>query len=179
MGTPRLPGHRWENGGSEKLRNLPKAHNQLRKNGAGIEVRSRWSPSLGLCLSHERSPNFWSLALLTHLKNYRGPQQAFIFVCYIYWDLHYSKLIFKILISSLFFLGLHLRLMEFPRPGVLIGATAAGLRQSHSNARSELHLRPTPQLTATHWARPGIEPETSWFLARFVSAAPRRELQKF
>ena len=29
-----------------------------------------------------------------------------------------------------------------------IGATAAGLRQSHSNARSELHLRPTPQLTA-------------------------------
>ena len=30
----------------------------------------------------------------------------------------------------------------------LIGAVAAGLRQSHSNARSELHLQPTPQLTA-------------------------------
>ena len=30
----------------------------------------------------------------------------------------------------------------------LIGATAAGLHQSHSNARTELHLRPTPQLTA-------------------------------
>ena len=28
-----------------------------------------------------------------------------------------------------------------------IGAVAAGLRQSHSNAGSELHLRPTPQLT--------------------------------
>ena len=31
----------------------------------------------------------------------------------------------------------------------LIGAVAAGLHQSHSNLGSELHLRPTPQLTAT------------------------------
>ena len=30
-----------------------------------------------------------------------------------------------------------------------IGAVAAGLCQSHSNARSEPHLRPIPQLTAT------------------------------
>ena len=30
-----------------------------------------------------------------------------------------------------------------------IGSTAAGLRQSHSNARSDPGLRPTPQLTAT------------------------------
>ena len=30
----------------------------------------------------------------------------------------------------------------------LIRAVAAGLHQSHSNARSELGLRPTPQLTA-------------------------------
>ena len=30
-----------------------------------------------------------------------------------------------------------------------IGAVAASLRQSHSNAGSELRLRPTPQLTAT------------------------------
>ena len=30
-----------------------------------------------------------------------------------------------------------------------IGAAAAGLRHSHSHARSEPHLRPTPQLTAT------------------------------
>ena len=29
-----------------------------------------------------------------------------------------------------------------------IGATAAGLHHSHSNAESELHLRPTSQLTA-------------------------------
>ena len=31
---------------------------------------------------------------------------------------------------------------------VLIGAVAAGLIQSHSNARSVPHLQPTPQLTA-------------------------------
>ena len=30
-----------------------------------------------------------------------------------------------------------------------IGAAAASLRQSHNNARSELHPQPTPQLTAT------------------------------
>ena len=30
-----------------------------------------------------------------------------------------------------------------------IGTTAAGLHHSHSNAGSEPHLRPTPQLTAT------------------------------
>ena len=31
----------------------------------------------------------------------------------------------------------------------LIGAVAAGLRQSHSNVGYELRLRPTPQLMAT------------------------------
>jgi len=31
----------------------------------------------------------------------------------------------------------------------LIGAVAASLHQSHSNLGSELHLQPTPQLTAT------------------------------
>ena len=30
-----------------------------------------------------------------------------------------------------------------------IGAVAAGLHHSHSKARSELHLRPSPQLRAT------------------------------
>ena len=36
----------------------------------------------------------------------------------------------------------------------LIGAVATGLRHSHSNAGSELHLQPTPQLTATLDPRP-------------------------
>ena len=29
----------------------------------------------------------------------------------------------------------------------------------------------------THWARPGIEPATSWFPVGFVSTVPQRELQ--
>ena len=49
-----------------------------------------------------------------------------------------------------------------------MGAIAARLRQSHSKARSEPPLRPTPQLTAM----PGIEPTTSRFLVRLVSAVP-------
>ena len=62
-----------------------------------------------------------------------------------------------------------------------IRATAAGLYHSHSNARSESHLRPTLQLTATpdpltHRVRPGMEPATSWFLVGFVSTAPLWEL---
>ena len=50
----------------------------------------------------------------------------------------------------LLFLRLHPWHMEVPRLGRgQMGAVAAGLRQSHSNARSEPGLRPTPQLTAT------------------------------
>ena len=62
-----------------------------------------------------------------------------------------------------------------------IGVTAAGLRHSHSNARSKLHLRPTPHSNAgslTHWARPEFEPATSWLLVRFISVAPWWELQE-
>jgi len=51
----------------------------------------------------------------------------------------------------------------------LIGAVAAGLCQSHSNARSNpLSANYTTAYgnagSLTHWARPGIEPATSWFL---------------
>ena len=60
-----------------------------------------------------------------------------------------------------------------------IGSTAASPHHSHSNARSESH--PTPQLTATcctarsltHWARPGIEPVSTWVLVGFVTAEPQ------
>ena len=51
------------------------------------------------------------------------------------------------------------------QPRGWIGAMAASLHNSHSNARS-----------LTHWGRPGIKSAASWFLVRFVSAAPRREL---
>ena len=50
-----------------------------------------------------------------------------------------------------------------------IGAAAAGLRHSHSLARCELRVRPTPQRTAT-------PDPSSRFLVGFASAAPRWEL---
>lgn len=44
-------------------------------------------------------------------------------------------------------------------------------RQSHSNTGSELHLLSTwqPDRSLTHWARPEIEPTTSWFLVGFIN----------
>jgi len=47
----------------------------------------------------------------------------------------------------------------------IIGATAPGPGNSHSNVRS-----------LTHWVRPGIKPATSWFLDGFISVAARQEL---
>ena len=58
-------------------------------------------------------------------------------------------------------------------------ATAAGLHHSLSNSGSKPRLRPTPHCNAgtpTQWARPGIEPATSWFLVGFVTAVLWREL---
>ena len=71
-------------------------------------------------------------------------------------------------ISSLFFFFFLFRAAPLAYGGSRargwIGVMAAGLYHSHSNR------------SLTHWARPGIEPETSWFPVRFVSSAPRREL---
>ena len=58
-----------------------------------------------------------------------------------------------------------------------IRAVAVGLRHSHSNTGSELCLRPTPQLSATYWVRPGIKPTSPWVLVGFVAAELWREIQ--
>ena len=53
-----------------------------------------------------------------------------------------------------------------PQPQQLrIQALSSTYTTAHGSTRS-----------LTHWARPGIEPTTSWFLVRFVSAAPQWEL---
>ena len=56
------------------------------------------------------------------------------------------------------FLGLHLQHMEVP------------LCHSYSTAHSNTG-------SLTHWVRPEIKPEASWFLVRFVSTVPWWELQ--
>ena len=63
------------------------------------------------------------------------------------------------------FIGPHLWQMEVPRLGVYPELLLPAYTIAHGNAGS-----------LSHWARPGIELATSWFLVGFVSAAPRREL---
>ena len=55
--------------------------------------------------------------------------------------------------------------MEIPRLGVKSELQLPAYTTAHSNARS-----------LTLWARPGIEPASSWIVVRFVSAEPRRKL---
>ena len=57
----------------------------------------------------------------------------------------------------------------------LIGAVAAGLCHSHSNMGTYTTAHGNAR-SLIHWARPGIEPTTSWFLVGFVSAVPWQEL---
>ena len=61
-----------------------------------------------------------------------------------------------------------------------IGAAAAGLHHSHSNARSKVSVTCTTAhgnvRSLIHRAMPGITPVTSWMLVRFISSEPQQEL---
>ena len=78
----------------------------------------------------------------------------------------------------------HMQHMEVPRLGVKLELQ---LPTYTTDTVSEPCLQPIPQHTTahsnarslTHWVRSGIEPTTSWFLVRFVSAVPRSELLYF
>ena len=71
----------------------------------------------------------------------------------------------KYLLIYLFsFLRPHLQHLEVPRLGPQLQLPAYTTAQGNNGS-------------LTHWVRPGIEPATSWFLVRFISAVPRWELQ--
>ena len=58
-----------------------------------------------------------------------------------------------------------------------IGATAANLHHSHSNAGSVNYTIAHGNAgSLSHQVRPGIKPATSWLLVGFVSAVQQREL---
>ena len=85
----------------------------------------------------------------------------------------YSKIVF------VFFTATSAAYGNFQARGQ-IGAAAANLDHSHSNARSEPCLQPTPQLMAmpeslSEW-RPEIEPEYSGILVGFITIEPQWEL---
>ena len=83
------------------------------------------------------------------------------------------------------FLGLYLWQMEVPRLGVqlelqLLAYATATARPDWSWISSVTYT--TAQGNAgslTHWARPGIKPETSWFPVGLISTVPQRDSRKF
>ena len=64
-----------------------------------------------------------------------------------------------------FFVGPHPHLMEVTRLRVKLELQMPAYTTAHSSSGS-----------LTHWARPGIELATLWFLVGFVATAPQREL---
>ena len=77
-------------------------------------------------------------------------------------------------------LGPYPQLWKFQARG-RIGAAAASLHHSHSNAKSELPLWPyttahSNTTSLTHWGRPGMERTSSWIQVVFFSAASQQEL---
>ena len=79
------------------------------------------------------------------------------------------------LFVCLFVLGLHLRHMEVPRLGSNRSYSCQPTTQPQPHGIWALSVTCT-QLTAagslTHWARPGIEPVSSWILFGFVTTEP-------
>ena len=63
------------------------------------------------------------------------------------------------------FLGPHLQHMEVPRLGV----------ESELQVLAYAIATATPE-SLTHWARPGIKPESSWILVGLITTEPRWEL---
>ena len=81
------------------------------------------------------------------------------------------------------FLGPNPWHMEVPR--LRVELELHDLHHSHNNARSKPRLRPTYTTahgnvgSLTHWARPAIEPISSWIQIGFLTTVPRRELPTF
>ena len=139
----------------------------------GLWVKSRPLTIVNkILLEHNQDHSFtyhlWLLSCYNAKLNSCNTEQVVHKVWYIYY------LIFGFFVFVFVSLGLHPGHMEVPRLGVPV----------------ELQLPPTPQpqqyrIQATyatyttangnagsliHWARPGIEPATSWFLAKLISA---------
>ena len=74
-------------------------------------------------------------------------------------------LYFHLFIYFAFFLGPHLLRMEVPRLGVESELQLSTYATAHGKAGS-----------STHWARPGIQPTSSWMLVGFITAEPQQVL---
>ena len=114
---------------------------------------------------------------ILYMKSWSNPVIYFYFILFTY-------------LVIFVFLGPHLWPYGSSQARGQIRAAATGLHHNHSNARTQLHLRPAPQpqqcqnpaasetcttahgnaRSPTYWVRPGIKPASSWILVRFISA---------
>ena len=105
---------------------------------------------------------FWITTRGNHPSMFRG----FLFVCFLFCSC---------------FLGPYLRHMEVPRLGIeselQLPAYITAMATQIWTASSTYTTAQGNTRSLTHWARPGLEPTTSWFLVRFISTAARWELQ--
>ena len=80
-------------------------------------------------------------------------------------------------------LGSYLQHMEVPRLGVesewQLPAYTTATATPGLSCVCALHHSSWQRWILTHWARPGIEPASSWILVGFVSAVPQRELRHY
>ena len=90
-------------------------------------------------------------------------------------DIHSSTdLFFFFFLSFCLFQGRSHSIWRLPGARGPIGAVADGLHHSHSQsgipaASANYTTARDNARSLTHWARPGIEPATSWFLVGFVN----------
>ena len=107
-------------------------------------------------------------------------------ICNTFFWCDFSKYRFSLSLSFIYlfflsFLGPLPWHMEVPRLAVKselwLLATATAIATRAPSHVCDLHHSSGNTGYLTHWARPGIEPMSSWILVGFVSTAPRRELQ--
>ena len=82
-------------------------------------------------------------------------------------EIYFFLLVFFFFFLFFFLFRAKLKAYGSFQPRGWIGAVAAGLPHSHSNAGS-----------LTHWVKPGLEPTSSWILAGFITAEPQQDSKK-
>ena len=79
-----------------------------------------------------------------------------------------------------FFLGPHPRHVELPRLGVELELQLPAYPQPQDPSHvCNLHHSSRQRWIPTHWARPGIEPTSTWILVGFVSTVPQHPANIF
>ena len=131
------------------------------------------------------SPSFWTRSFLFAIRNFplwtfpwpksQGREE---------WQtisLWQKDAAFSFSFSFFFFLGPQPQCTEVPRLGVelelQVPAYAIAAATQDPSHVCDLHHSSQQHWILNHWAKPGIETASSWWLVRFVFAEPWRELQ--